>query len=251
MTQNIAELADRFQTDGFVLVRGLLEAAEVSDLDLQIERYIREVVPTILPQHVFYESGRSGPVKHLSTPELYDEFFQTMLTRPATVELITACLGQPVEPLCSEVFYKPAHVGSAAPYHQDNAYLHFDPAEGAVVWIALDDVTLENGAVHFARGSHLGGERPHDETGVPLFSKGMASSPAADEYPEVPALLRRGDASIHHILCAHRSGPNLTDQNRRGFVVNYKSVRAQTDPIRAAAHAAYVARIKTDGETQA
>jgi len=244
---DVVALADRFQTDGFVLVRQFLSAAEVANLDEQLERYIREVVPTIPPQHVFYESGRNGPVKHLSAPELYDDFFKTMLTRSATVELISACLDQPVVPLNSEVFYKPARVGSAAPYHQDNAYLHLEPAEGAVVWIALDDVTLENGAVHFAKGSHRGGARPHDETGVQLFSKGMTSPPATENYPEVPAVMQRGDASIHHILCAHCSGPNRTAKHRRGYVVNYKSARAQTDQARAAAHAAYVAGINASG----
>ena len=238
---DIAALADRFQTDGFVLVRDFLTAAETVHLDQHLQRYIQQVVPSVAPQHVFYESDRNGPIKHLSVPELYDDYFKTMLTRSATIELVTACLAQPVEPLNSEVFYKPAHVGSAAPYHQDNAYLHLEPAEGAVVWIALDDVTLENGAVHFASGLHCAGEQAHFETGVPLFSKGMTSPPDTAKYPEVPAVMNRGDASIHHILCAHRSGPNRTDQNRRGYVANYKSVRAQTNEARAAAHAAYVA----------
>ena len=248
-THNVAQLAGRFQTDGFVLVEHFLDEAEVADLDRQIHRYIEQVVPTVAPGDVFYESGSSGPIKHISAPEHYDDFFKTCLTRPATVELITACVGRPVEPTASEVFYKPARVGSAAPYHQDNAYMHLEPAEGAVVWIALDDTTLENGAVHFARGSHAGGDLPHHETGVTLFSKGLTSKIDTSLNPEVPAIMKRGDASIHHILCAHRSGPNRTDRNRRGYVINYQSARARIDPVRAEAHRAYVARMTTSSNS--
>ena len=243
MPHDPAALAERFQADGFVLVRQFLSEQELANLDRHLQRYVQEVVPTVAKQHVFYESGRSGPVKHMSVPELYDDFFNSMLTRPATIELISACLAQPVEPIASEVFYKPAHVGSAAPYHQDNAYLHLEPAEGAVTWIALDDVTIENGAVHFARGSHRTGDHPHDETGVSLFSKGLPSTFDVSQHDEVPAVMKRGDASIHHILCAHRSGANRTDRNRRGYVINYKSSRAKPNETRAAAHAAYVAGI--------
>ncbi len=246
MPPNVASIAERFNQDGFVLVRGFLSAVEAAELDRQIERYIQQVVPNIEAGQVFYESGRSGPIKHISCPEAHDNYFKTLMKRQATFEMISACLDQPVEALGSEVFYKSAHVGSAAPYHQDNAYLHLTPAEGAVVWVALDDTTIANGAVHYARRYHTLGDQPHFETGVSLFSKGLTDQPDTTRFPEVPAVLKRGDASIHHILCAHRSGPNQTPHHRRGYVCNFKSVRARTDEARAAAHAAYVSQLKPD-----
>lgn len=40
-------------------------------------------------------------------------------------------------------------------YHQDNAYLGwFKPGEICTVWIALDDVEAQNGAMELVRGSH-------------------------------------------------------------------------------------------------
>ena len=53
------------------------------------------------------------------------------------------------------------------------------------------------------------------------------------------------DASIHHFLCAHRSGPNQTAQRRRGVVLNYRSVNATVNEARAAAHRKYVDGLKT------
>ena len=244
MSQQIASIAETFNRDGFVLVEGFLDPAEVDELDGQLERYVREIVPRVAEGHAFFES--SGAIKHVSTPEIYDGYFRQLMARPATEQAVAACLGGPVEGIASEVFYKSARVGSAAPYHQDNAYMHLAPPEGAVVWVALDDVTVENGAVHYARGTHALGDQPHDETGVFLFSRGLSQPPDPDRFPEVPAVMKRGDASIHHILCAHRSGPNRTPHHRRGYVCNFKIARARTDEARAAVHAAYIARLKPD-----
>ena len=42
-----------------------------------------------------------------------------------------------MEPITTEVFYKPARVGSPALYHQENAYFNYLPPYGLVMWIAL------------------------------------------------------------------------------------------------------------------
>ena len=98
-----------------------------------------------------------------------------MLTRRASLEVVEACLGTLAEPIGSEVFYKHANVGTETPYHQDNAYLHFDPADGVVVWIALDDVTVENGVMHYRKDTFELGDLDHFETNLPLFSKQLST----------------------------------------------------------------------------
>lgn len=41
------------------------------------------------------------------------------------------------------------------PWHQDAAYdWPLNPVDCASIWIALDDVTLENGAMSFIKGAH-------------------------------------------------------------------------------------------------
>lgn len=221
-TLNTSQLAARFQEDGFVVVKGFLKAKELKRMEREIDRYIAKVLPSVPRIHVVYESGWSGPLKQFSRMELYDEYFRRALQRPATLDLLGACLGEPVEPITSEVFYKPARVGSPALYHQENAYFNYLPPYGLVIWIALDETTLENGAVHFVRASHRMGEIPHVPTGLPLFTKALSQPPDPELYPEVPALLQPGDASIHHFLTVHRSGPNNTDSHRRGFVLDYR-----------------------------
>ncbi|MCH2213398.1 MAG: phytanoyl-CoA dioxygenase family protein [Fuerstiella sp.] len=137
------------------------------------------------------------------------------------------------------VFYKPAHVGGPALPHQDNAYFNFLPPYGFVVWIALDQVTLANGAVHFSRGWHRLGQLPHNHTGNPRFGRAVMTTPDPTHHPETPVLLNPGDASLHHFLTVHRSGPNRTDHNRRGFVMDYRAGSAEPDQNASAEQEAY------------
>lgn len=227
MIYDISAVTAQFQQDGFAVVRGFLDKSELAELDGEIDRYIKDVLPSVPRVHVVYESGWNGPLKHFSRMELYDDFFKRFFHRPSTVELVEACLNTQVEPLTSEVFYKPARVGSPALLHQDNAYFNYLPPYGLVVWTALDEVTLQNGAIQFARGSHRLGDVPHEQTDILLFNRAIAELPDREKYPEVPALLQPGDATIHHFLTAHRSGPNQTDRNRRGYVMDFRARDAQ------------------------
>ena len=238
-TLNTNQLAARFQEDGFVVVKGFLNAEELKQTEQEIDRYIAEVLPSVPRIHVVYESGWSGPLKQFSRMELYDEYFRQALQRPATLDLLGACLGEPVEPITTEVFYKPARVGSPALYHQENAYFNYLPPYGLVIWIALDETTLENGAVHFVRGSHRLGHIPHVQTGLPLFTKALSEPPDPALYPEVPALLQPGDASIHHFLTVHRSGPNNTNSHRRGFVLDYRARSTEVNQEALRSHETY------------
>ena len=245
--EDLTSIASRFQRDGFVLVENFLSPDELTTLQHELTRYIDQVVPHLSSRHVFYEAGDNGPIKHLTSLDLHDDFFKQMLSRPATLQVVEACLGTPAEPFASEVFYKHAHVGTETPYHQDNAYLHFDPADGVVVWIALDDVTLDNGAMHYRKGAYELGDLDHFETNLPLFSKQLSAELDPAQNPEVPALVKQGGAAIHHIQTPHRAGPNRTDHDRRAFVGNYQGSRARVDEQRKAAHDAYTAKIYNEG----
>ena len=110
---------------------------------------------------------------------------------------------------------------------------------GLVLWIALDKTTLKNGAVHFIKGSHRLGEISHVKTNLPLFNKALPKPPDPLRYPKVPALLERGDASIHHFLTIHQSGPNQTQFNRRGFVLDYRARSTRINQTDAKTHEEY------------
>ena len=48
-------------------------------------------------------------------------------------------------------------------YHQDSPYFKIEPMALVSSWVAMDDVTLENGCLWVVPGSHKGGALDHSE----------------------------------------------------------------------------------------
>jgi hypothetical protein len=124
---------------------------------------------------------------------------------------------------------KDPHTGGELKWHQDYAYWPLAQPNAVTIWIALDDVTFDNGAVQMAKSSHLLGERLPRVfgTGATYFKDRRPAAvreitTPADEGLDVDTLeMKAGEASIHHSLTWHASGENMTDRPRRASVFRY------------------------------
>jgi ectoine hydroxylase-related dioxygenase (phytanoyl-CoA dioxygenase family) len=125
------------------------------------------------------------------------------------------------------VIKKPV-VGGRLAWHQDYAYWPLATPGAVTCWIALDDVSAENGGMQVAAGSHKLGERLPVEFGDGS-SFMHAERPGVEEVrpPEEEGLeavgyqLKSGECGFHHALLWHASGPNTTEKPRRGFIPRY------------------------------
>lgn len=127
-----------------------------------------------------------------------------------------------------QLFAKPGPHGGGVAYHQDYSYWQRTaPMNHLTVHIALDDQTLENGALHYVPGSHT-----WTREGAPLpitsddFSdmdsvKDVLSPEELAAFKPTPSLLRKGEASFHHALAMHGSYGNRSAGPRRAAVLNY------------------------------
>eukprot|EP01049_Picozoa_sp_SAG25_P008608 SAG25_NODE_791_length_5300_cov_1.525476_4_plen_133_part_00 len=72
------------------------------------------------------------------------------------------------------------------------------------MWVALDDVNRETGALSYLAGSHRQGLRPHDASHIKGFSQRISNFTAGEQrqMAEV-AGLRPGDLVAHHGECIH------------------------------------------------
>jgi phytanoyl-CoA hydroxylase len=163
--------------------------------------------------------------------ERHCEYFAELAQSPTLRGLLAALLnGEPVV-MTVELFAKPARVGSAVPFHQDNAYFNLVPPDALTCWIAIDESTPENGCIHYLRGSHKPGLRPHVPSGVPGNSQMLADAATAIEFDDVLGILSPGDAILHHCCIWHRSEPNLSDRSRRGLLIVYRAAHSRVDPV--------------------
>jgi ectoine hydroxylase-related dioxygenase (phytanoyl-CoA dioxygenase family) len=108
-------------------------------------------------------------------------------------------------------------------WHQDFGYWQCsDNMNMITVWIALQDTDLTNGGMMTILGSHKWGLIPDSNT---FFDQNLdilreKYSTQGHEWIEEPCILKAGQASFHHALTFHGSGPNLTTAPRLSTVAH-------------------------------
>ncbi|MXY80582.1 MAG: phytanoyl-CoA dioxygenase family protein, partial [Gemmatimonadetes bacterium] len=84
-----------YDRDGFVLVRNFLPPDELKDLTAQVDRYVREVVPTLPDQAAFYQDkDRPETLKQLQHMGKYDAFFSEYRDQPRWRALAQTLIGE-------------------------------------------------------------------------------------------------------------------------------------------------------------
>ena len=230
MTEDFGALGAAFRKDGFVHVERFLDPGESQELEANLASFILKIVPTLPKAEAMYEDyGAPESLKYIGhlgiTP-----YFAAFLKNSKVRELAGALLNEAVIPESISFFNKPARRGSPTPPHQDGFYFCLVPNAALTVWIALDDVDEENGAIHYWKRSHLGGVLPHNASHVLGFSQGLASNSQASWGEETVCRVKRGDCLIHHSLMVHSAGPNPSHRTRRAIGLVYYGESAKTDP---------------------
>jgi phytanoyl-CoA hydroxylase len=159
-----------------------------------------------------------------------DERFRAVAQNPVIAGMARQLLGSEEVVLMEDgAIVKNPGIGKTLHWHQDYSYWPLATPAAVTAWIALDRVTVENGAMQMAVRSHEDGERlpvefgdgssfMHDERpGVPEIPKDVAGA----GYQLAPYDLQPGECGFHHALLWHASGPNTSPNVRRAFVPRY------------------------------
>ena len=201
-----AALQSAYRQDGFVVVPGLLSAAEIATLHAETGAVAGEDVLAIHFPH------KLSPV------------FRATMRHPAIVEVLTALIGPDVKAMQSMLFVKPAGKPGQA-WHQDEHFLPTRDRSLCGAWIALDDATIDNGCLWAHPGSHAPGilypMQPHGEDRFDVSAEAQAFP-----YPReggVPIELAAGGVVFFNGYLLHRSLPNTTAGTRRALVIHYMS----------------------------
>jgi len=213
----LADLREKFDADGFVIVRDYLGSAEVAEVQAQLARYIKEVIPTLPKDAAFFDDySKEETLRQMESLEKYDPWFLDFMNRGKHVHLMESFLRDGLNPQGLEWFDKLPYDQKATPPHQDGFYWCRKPNSACRLWIALDPVGLENGCLWYSRGSHLKGIRPHQPSGKLGFSQGIGDfDPNIEDA--VPIELNVGDAVCHHSATVHWTGVNTTSRHRRAL----------------------------------
>lgn len=220
----------KYDKDGFVIVRQLLEPSDFQELRDNLDRYIRDVVPQLPDRAAFYHD-RSKPetlkqMQHMG----HDAFFRAYTRNPRWKALAEALIGESAVAEDGEWFNKPPATNHVTPPHQDNYYFCLRPANVLTIWMALDPVDAENGCLRYVTGSHLRGIRQHAKSKILGFSQGIADYTAEDFTREVAVPLQPGDVVAHHGDTIHRADANISStRHRRSFAMVFKGTSCRRD----------------------
>lgn len=246
------ELLRSFEVDGFVKLGQFIQGEELTELIVNVDRFIFEVVPRMPAEHVFYEDKHNpATLKQLQQMGEHDAWFHELFTASRFRELAERLLNGPVVPKNMQYFNKPPNVGRPTPPHQDGYYFMLEPCEAVTMWLALENADEESGCVRYVRGSHKRGMREHARTETIGFSQGIVDYPTdVDSTHEAAFPAKPGDVLVHDALTIHRAGRNSSaSRSRRALGFIYYSQRAREDTQ---AHAAYqrqlVDEMKAEGK---
>jgi ectoine hydroxylase-related dioxygenase (phytanoyl-CoA dioxygenase family) len=114
-----------------------------------------------------------------------------------------------------QAVYKKPGAPEEFPWHQDNGYAFLEPQQYLTCWVALNDATEENGCPWVAPGLHRLGTLEHRPT--PLGFECLTAP--VEGAVAVPAA--KGDIVVFSSLTPHRTGPNLTADVRKSYILQY------------------------------
>jgi phytanoyl-CoA hydroxylase len=210
-------LRERYDADGFVVVRGLFAPDEFRELQAQLARYTREVVPTLPKDAAFFDDySKPETMRKMQSLNKHDPWFDNFLQRGSHVPLLEHFMRDRCSPQGLEWFDKLPYDTNATPAHQDGFYWCRKPNIACGLWIALDPVDRSNGCLWYARGSHRLGIMPHAPSGVLGFSQGLMNFDPK-KVDGVPIELAAGDAVAHSSATIHWTETNTTARHRRAI----------------------------------
>ncbi|MEM6263237.1 MAG: phytanoyl-CoA dioxygenase family protein [Bacteroidota bacterium] len=219
-TQQISLHKKELDERGFTILKGVFsesELAPVRKLTDEIIDYAEKELEDPFRNYFLRHRADQGA--------LYDLFcrhpeFQTMARSPRVLDALEEVLGPDIFLYENSLVYKPKGKNNEVPWHQDYMNRPDEPRK-YVVWMALDNVRRENGAMTVIPGSHKNGFLPWFKVeGETHHTRLKLDDINVDEfeYAEMDA----GDVLIFNQLLIHGSKRISSREPRRAFRVAYQ-----------------------------
>lgn len=206
------EQIDCFNTQGFLVLRGLIPAEMVEELCRGYDEAVAG----------WYDvpgwKVHSDEILQLSNPFRNIPSWRDHRYMARIVGAAKQLLGDDIEYRYDQLIYKPPNNPVELLWHQDAGYGWKGMANyrSGTCWLALSDVTADMGALQFIPGSHMQGIAEHvDATHKNPIN--AALEVLVDQSEAVRVEYSAGDATIHHGRTLHYTSGNSTDRPRRGL----------------------------------
>ncbi len=212
----------RWRHDGFLSPFPLLDAAELKTCRDGLARLEKWLGATV---------NATAELKWRTMPYLTLPWAAQLACDPRILDVVEDLLGPDLLIFTGTFFIKEPCSPTIAAWHQDSTYFGLEPKEMLTVWVALSEANEAAGCMDAL--SFRGKPRQFSHLSrVVKNSVNRASqviTEPLDEGTPVAMPLAAGSFSMHHGLCAHRSGPNTSNHRRIGMGFNF--IPASVRPV--------------------
>ena len=191
-----------------------------------------------------YEEAQGGWYALSKGQKLY--LFQTwaaeLVSHPKILDAVEDVLGPDIMAWGCSLFVKDAHDPGFVSWHQDATYWGLSKPDVLTAWVALSPATVEAGCMKVVPGSHKWNQIEHRDTldKDNLLTRGQEIAVEVNEDEAAYMPLNPGEVSLHHVMIAHASTPNTTDDRRIGFAIRY--IRPDVSQVNADKDCAWLVR---------
>jgi len=172
-----------------------------------------------------YEQANGGWYELSKGQKLYllQTWVKELCSHPRVLDAVEDVLGPNLLVWGTSLFVKDARDPGFVSWHQDATYWGLNKPDVVTAWIALSPATLEAGCMKVIPGSHKWEQREHRDTldKNNLLTRGQELAVDVNESEAVAMPLNPGQMSLHHVLIAHSSKPNTTDDRRIGLAIRF------------------------------
>lgn len=152
----------------------------------------------------------------------HEEFdgLETFILSGTPAQVAAKVLGSKFYLFNEQFVVKGPETGASFAWHQDSAYVGYEHRPYISVWLALDEVNERNGCLRVLPRNLV--EKNHIDPHVwDLKKKEMVGYSGSDEGIKVVG--PEGMIVVFSSLTLHCSGENISDKNRRAYLIQYSS----------------------------
>jgi ectoine hydroxylase-related dioxygenase (phytanoyl-CoA dioxygenase family) len=238
------EQGEQFHRDGYLKFRKVIDDEKLEGLRAALDRVIREEQERQddagLPPEFAYGHDRRG--QDASGKRAIHQFinmwkvvpeYRELIHNPQITAAVRDLMGVPrVRIWHDQVISKPPEDNKKFNMHHDFYFWPLDRPTMITCWLAVDRATVENGCMHVIPGSHRDPrfQPPGCDLSEDIHLAPAPRGPGApgslydavrtwDVDRTSPVELEAGECMFHHCLNYHMTPQNVTDRQRRGFVM--------------------------------
>jgi ectoine hydroxylase-related dioxygenase (phytanoyl-CoA dioxygenase family) len=209
-----------FHRDGVVCLRGLFSDQWVADLRVAAEDCMDR--PGLLHAELAAERGEGGRFFHDTFIWMRNESCRRFVFESVAAEIASRLMqSEKINVFFDQWLIKEPGTTTKTPWHHDMTYWPIVGQQICTVWLALDPVSADSGAVEYVKGSHQWGKKYRPAS----FGSGSQYTEEIPEVPDIDAMreeldivqfdLEPGDCTVHHALLLHGAPGNRTPAIRR------------------------------------